>query len=303
MPDPLIGQLLLQVVLIALNAVFACAEIAVLSASEPRLEQLSKSGDKRARRLLRLTEQPSRFLSVIQVAITLSGFLGSAYAADNFSEYIVHWLVGLGVPVPVTVLDAASVFLVTLILSYITLIFGELVPKRLAMQQPEKISLAISGLVSAVSKVFAPLVWLLTRSTNGVLRLMRVDPDQDNDAVSEEEIRLMVDKGSETGAIDITERDFIENVFAFDDLTVEEFATHRTEVTFLWLEDSQEDWENTLRTTRHSRYPVCDQTSDQVVGVLSVRDYFFLTDRSRENVMQHAVQPPCFVPASPASSP
>ena len=198
----ILWQLLLQVLLIGLNAVFACAEIAVLSVSETKLERMAADGNRKAARLRKLTVQPARFLATIQVAITLSGFLGSAFAADNFSELLVQWLVGLGVGIPAKTLDTISVILITIILSYFTLVFGELVPKRLAMKKSEQLALGMSGLISAISKFFAPLVWLLTVSVNGVLRLLHVDPEGDEEEVSEEEIRMMVDAGSERGAID-----------------------------------------------------------------------------------------------------
>ena len=197
----ILWQLLLQVLLIGLNAVFACAEIAVLSVSETKLERMAADGNRKAARLRKLTVQPARFLATIQVAITLSGFLGSAFAADNFSELLVQWLVGLGVGIPAKTLDTISVILITIILSYFTLVFGELVPKRLAMKKSEQLALGMSGLISAISKFFAPLVWLLTVSVNGVLRLLHVDPEGDEEEVSEEEIRMMVDAGSERGPL------------------------------------------------------------------------------------------------------
>ena len=179
----IVGSILLQVVLIAVNAVFACAEIAVVSCNDAKLEKMAQEGNKRAAKLFHLTEQPSRFLATIQVVITLSGFLGSAFAAENFSDRIVSALVDAGMKIPEKTLDAIAVVLITLLLSYITLIFGELVPKRIAMQKAEQIALGISGLVSGASKVFAPLVWLLTASTNGILRLLGIDPDEDDDQV------------------------------------------------------------------------------------------------------------------------
>ena len=224
MDSDIVGSILLQVVLIAVNAVFACAEIAVVSCNDAKLEKMAQEGNKRAAKLFHLTEQPSRFLATIQVVITLSGFLGSAFAAENFSDRIVSALVDAGMKIPEKTLDAIAVVLITLLLSYITLIFGELVPKRIAMQKAEQIALGISGLVSGASKVFAPLVWLLTASTNGILRLLGIDPDEDDDQVTEEEIRMMVDAGSEKGAIDNEEKDMIQNVFEFDDLTIDEIC-------------------------------------------------------------------------------
>lgn len=298
MEDSILVLILLQVVLILLNAVFACAEIAVISVNDAKLAQMAAEGDKRAVRLARLTSQPARFLATIQVAITLSGFLGSAFAAENFSGRLVSWLVSLGVTIPAATLDAIAVVVITLILSYFTLIFGELVPKRVAMQRAEALALGISGLIFAIAKLFAPIVWFLTVSTNTVLRLLGIDPDAEEETVSEEEIRMMVDVGTQKGTIDHEEKQFIQNVFEFDDLTAGEIATHRTELTILWTEESMEEWSNTIHSIRHTRYPVCGASADDVVGILNAEDYFRLSDRSRGTVMERAVEPAYFVPES-----
>ena len=287
--------IILQIVLIALNAIFACAEIAVLSISEVKLERMAQQGDKRARRLFALTREPARFLATIQVAITLSGFLGSAFAADNFSEPLVDWVLSLGVKLPRATLDTVAVVLITLILSYFTLVFGELVPKRVAMKRPEAIGLGISGLVYGISRIFKPLVWLLSISTNAMLRLFGIDPNEADEQVSEEEIRMMVDAGSEKGAIDQQEREFIENIFEFDDLTAKDIATHRVEAVILYMEESMEDWAAIIHDSRHTLYPVCDGSPDDVVGILNAKDYFRLDSRSREEVMA-IVRPAFFVP-------
>ncbi len=287
--------LLLQVVLIGLNAIFASAEIAVLSISEVKLERLAEDGNKKAKRLWKLTREPAKFLATIQVAITLSGFLGSAFAADNFAEPLVDWVISLGVSLPRASLETVAVILITLILSYFTLIFGELVPKRLAMKRSESVAMGISGLVSGISVVFKPIVAFLSVSTNLVLRLCGIDPNEAEEEASEEEIRMMVDVGSEKGTIDHQEKEFIQNVFEFNDTTAAEIATHRTDVTILWLEDDDATWEQIIHDSRHTRYPICDETPDKVVGVLNAKDYFRLTDRSRMSVMENAVRPPYFV--------
>ena len=291
-------MLLLQVGLIALNAVFACAETAVISMNDVKLSKMAAEGDKRARRLAKLTSQPARFLATIQVAITLSGFLGSAFAAENFSDVLVNWLIGLGLGIPRATLDAIAVVAITLILSYFTLIFGELVPKRVAMRKAEQLALALSGLISGIAAIFKPIVWFLSASTNAMLRLMGIDPNQEDDEVSEEEIRMMVDAGSEKGTIDSQEKEFIQNVFEFDDLNAAEIATHRTDIDVLNLEDDMDAWAQTIHETRHTLYPVCQDGTDSIVGILNAKDYFRLEDRSRENVMQQAVRPPYFVPES-----
>ena len=289
MDNSVLFTLALQVVLIALNAVFACAEIAVISMNDNKLAKMAAEGDKRAVRLARLTSQPARFLATIQVAITLSGFLGSAFAAENFSGVLVDWLLGLGVPMSAEVLDSIAVVFITIVLSYFTLVFGELVPKQVAMRNAEKLALGMSGLISGISKIFAPLVGLLTLSTNGVLRLMRIDPN-----AQEEE----VDVGNEKGTIDNEEREFIQNVFEFDNLPVVEIITHRTDVTFLYLEDSLDVWHQTIVDTRFTYYPICDETPDQIVGVLNSKIYFRLPEKTKEIVMEQAVLDAYVVPES-----
>ncbi len=298
MEDSILFLILLQVILIGLNAIFACAEIAVISMNDSKLAKLVTEGDKRAVRLARLTSQPARFLATIQVAITLSGFLGSAFAADNFSDRLVALLVGLGISLPIKTLDTIAVVLITITLSYFTLIFGELVPKRVAMRKAEALALGMSALISAIAKFFAPIVWLLTASTNTILRLLGIDPNTDEDDVSEEEIRMMVDVGSEKGAIDHEEKQFIQNVFEFDDLIAGDIATHRTDISLLWLEESMEDWKRTIHSSRHTRYPVCSDSSDNIIGILNAKDYFRLEDKSRESLMAKAVKPAYFVPES-----
>ncbi len=290
--------ILLQVFLIALNAIFACAEIAVLSINDVKLQRLAADGDKRAVRLARLTNQPARFLATIQVAITLSGFLGSAFAAENFSDPIVDWIIGLGVTISPVTLNTIAVMVITLILSYITLVFGELVPKRMAMRNAEKLALGISGLISIISKAFAPIVWLLTVSTNGILRLLGIDPNAEDEEVSEEEILMMVDAGSEAGAIDPEEQQLIQNVFEFDDIPAIEFATHRTDLCVLWQEESLEEWDETIRSNRYSLYPICNEVIDQIVGVLSTKEYFRIENPTKEKVLEKAVKPAYFVPES-----
>lgn len=295
MDSSMIVLLFFQIVLIALNAVFASAEIAVLSLNETKLGRMAEQGNGRAKRLVRLTKEPARFLATIQVAITLSGFLGSAFAADNFSEPLVDWMIHMGVSIPRATLDAGAVIFITLVLSYFTLIFGELVPKRIAMKKPEQIAMGISGLVSGISIVFKPIVSFLSVSTNLVLRLCGIDPEEEEEQVSEEEIRMMVDVGSEKGTIEHQEKEFIQNVFEFNDIMVESIATHRTDVSMLWMEDDMEVWAETIHNSRHTFYPVCDGSPDNVIGVLNAKDYFRIDDKSRNKVMNQAVYPAYFV--------
>lgn len=289
-------QLLLQLVLIGLNAFFACAEIAVLSVNDARLAQLMEQGDKKAMRIARFKNDSASFLATIQVAITLSGFLGSAFAADNFSELITDALVKV-IPISPNVIDSVSVVLVTLILSYFTLVLGELVPKRLAMKRAESLALSMSGVISAISKILKPIVSFLSLSTNIVLRIFGIDPHAEEEPEYENDIKDLVDQGSRVGEIDSDEREIIHNLFEFDDISVGELATHRTDLSVLFLDDSVDDWHNTIVEGRHTYYPICGETTDDVVGVLSVKNYHALSDKSRESIMKNAVSEPCFVPA------
>ncbi len=293
--NKIIAQIILQIVLIFLNAVFACAEIAVLSMNDNKLEKLAESGDKRARRLSKLTCQPARFLATIQVAITLSGFLGSAFAADNFSDPIVSALKNAGVPIGIETLNTIAVVVITIILSFITLVFGELVPKRLAMRKAEMLALGLSGTVRFISIVFAPLVWLLTASTNMILRMLGIDPNAEDSEVSEEDIRMMAEVGTENGVLDEQENNIIQNVFEFDDISVGEIMTHRTEVIALRKEDSVEEWNKTIFDSNHMYYPVYDKNADQIIGVLDARKYFRLKSLSKETIFENAVNKPFFV--------
>ncbi len=293
----ILPQILLQIFLIALNAIFAAAEIAIISMNDAKLAALAAKGNKKAVRLARLTSTPAKFLATIQVAITLSGFLGSAFAADNFATLLVEGLLKLGVPEGAKgVLNSVSVIVITLILSYFTLVFGELVPKRFAMKKAESLALGISGLISFISKLFAPIVWFLTVSTNGILRLIGIDPNEHEESVSEEEIRMMVDAGSEKGTIDEEEKELIQNVFEFDDLSADDIATHRTDIDLLWMDDTVEKWEETIHESRHTFFPVCRDTVDNIVGVLNAKDYFRLKSKSIDNIMKNCVKPPFFVP-------
>jgi putative hemolysin len=296
--EPFLWPLLLQFLLILVNAVFACAEIALISLNENKLEKLSSSGNKKAKRLLSLTREPAKFLATIQVGITLAGFLGSAFAADNFSGRLTEALIALGVKIPPNTLAHISLITITLILSFLTLVLGELTPKRIAMKNADALAFAMSGLIIFISKAFAPLVWLLTKSTNGFLRLLGIDPKTENSGITEEEIRLMIDMGSAKGVIPKSEKEILHNVFEFDNKTAGEVMTHRRDAVLLHLGDSDAEWENTIINNRHSYYPVCNKSPDDITGILNTRDYLSLKDRSRETVLAKALRQAWFVPLS-----
>ena len=283
-------MLLFQFFLIFLNAVFACSEIAVISINGNKLKKFSEQGDKRASRLLSLTNQPAKFLATIQVGITLAGFLASAFAADNFSDKIVNWLVAIGITISPSKLDILAVIGITIILSYFTLIFGEIVPKRIAMQNPEKVGLSLSWLVYGVAKISTPLVWFLTISTNIVLKIIGINPEQENNKISEEEIRIMIDACNEEGEIDDIEKKLLNNVFEFDDKRVRDVMIHRLDVIFLNDFDSKRKWESIMIKTRHSIYPVYHKNKDNVIGILSIKDYFKYKKENKEIIIKKCVK-------------
>lgn len=295
MEIPLAWQLLLQLALIVVNAVFASAEIAIVSMNDIKLERLAAQGNKKAKRLVKLTNKPAGFLATIQVAITLSGFLGSAFAADNFSDIIVKWLIGLGVNIKESTLNTIAVVVITIILSYLTLVFGELVPKRIAMKKTEQMALGLSGLIYVSSKIFAPIVWFLTASTNLILKLLRIDPNANEEEVSEEEIRMLIDVGSQKGVIDASEKNMIVNVFEFDDKNCGEISTHRKDIVALDMDDSADEWEKIIKENTLSIYPVFQDSVDNIVALLDAKRYFRIEDKSKENIEKNAFANPVFV--------
>lgn len=273
-PVPLIAfQILIQIVLILINAFFAATEIAVISLSANKLRKLEEEGDKLAPKLLRMVEEPAGFLSTIQIGITLAGFLGSAFAADSFSEYIVHWIcVDLGVTaLPRSAVDTLSVILITLILSYFTLIFGELVPKRVAMQRPMEMARLSCRLVSTLSVIVRPVVHLLSLSTNGVLRLLGMRTDVEEEQVTEDEIRMMIDLGNENGTIDADEKELLHNVFEFSDQRVGDVMTRAADVVALPVNATAQQVLDVIRTSGLSRLPVYGSNENQILGVLNAK--------------------------------
>lgn len=291
----MLWQIILQIFLIALNAAFVCAETAIISINDNRLDKLASSGNKKAIKLKKLTDKPARFLTTIRVATTIAGFAGAAVAAYSFGDRLASLIEKADLGIPMSVLRPVSVVIITLVIAFLTLVFGELIPKKAAVKVSEKLALAMAGFIGAVKIVLAPFVFALNVSANGILRIFGIDPEKEDDAVTEEEILMMSDAGAEKGTIDEDENRIIKNVFAFDDLTAEQVCTHRTDVSVLWANDPIETWEETIHRTRHSVLPVCGESVDNVIGILNAKDYFRLDDKSRENIMANAVHEPYFV--------
>lgn len=290
-------QLLLQLILILLNAFFAATEIAVISLNEKKVRARAEDGDKKAVKMLKMIEEPTRFLSTIQIGITLAGFLGSAFAADNFAERLSAFAVSAyNIPTAYQeTVNTVSVIVITLILSFFTLVLGELVPKRVAMRHKEKLAEVVCGAISALAVVLKPIIWLLTVSTNTVLKLMGIDPNEKEEPVSEEDIVIMLDAGANEGTLDENNIEYIKNVFRLDNLTAADVMTHRKAVTFISSNATSEEILSTIREEGYSRIPVYSDTVDRVVGILHTKEYLLKCNEpgfALEQVMLEATYVP-----------
>lgn len=301
MSDPLLwGQLFLQILLIAINALFACTEIAVVSLNEKKIEKMSDEGNKKATKILEMLRSPDKFLSTIQVCITLAGFLGSAFAAENLAERFSNWLYyGVGFKtLGYTALETLSIVFITLVLSYFTIVFGELVPKRVAMKNPEKIAFALFPIMAFMSALFRPIVWLLSGSTNLILRLFRIDPNHIDEEVTEEEIMMMVESSEEDGNIESSEKEMIENIFEFNNTTAADVMVHRTEMTAISIDESFENIHNIIEETGFSRFPVYKDDIDTIVGILNTRRFLINLTSDSQKSLSDIIYSPNFVPES-----
>ena len=292
-------QIVLQIFLILLNAFFAATEIAVISLNATKLKARVEDGDKKAVKMLKMVEEPTGFLSTIQIGITLAGFLGSAFAADNFSDLLVNWLVNTChiTFLSPAALNSISVVVITLILSYFTLVLGELVPKRIAMRRSEKLASAFCGVITFLSKVLKPVIWFLTVSTNGVLRLFGIDPHEADEAVSQEDIVMMLDAGAEEGTIRPQEIEYIKNVFALDHLDASDVMTPRNSIELIADDAEEAEILNSIESSGYSRLPVYSETVDNIIGVLHTREYL-LKRNTPGFTLEQAVLPVSFVPES-----
>ncbi|MGB4004883.1 MAG: hemolysin family protein [Halanaerobiales bacterium] len=294
----MISELMLLVLLIALNAFFAASEIALISLNENKLRYMAEEGNKKASQLLKILGDPSKFLATIQIGITLAGFLASAFAADTFAEPLVELIKKTQIPVSETVLKNIAVIFITLVLSYFTLIFGELVPKRLAMKKTETISFFVVSPLIALSTVTSPFVKLLSVSTNFVVRLFGIDPAAEEEMVTEEEIRMLVDVGEEKGAIDENEREMINNIFEFDNKEVCDIMTHRTEIVGIPITASIKEIMDIVKEAKFTRYPVYEENIDDIIGILNIKDFIQLTEDRNDFCLKNIIRQPYFVPSS-----
>ena len=289
-------QILLQIILIAINAFFAATEIAVISLNTTKLKKLADDGDKYAPRLLKMAENPSGFLSTIQIGITLAGFLGSAFAADNLAEYITPAFVNLGLPAGLS--NTIAVIIITLIISFFTLIFGELVPKRVAQQKAYAVAKFSSGVITVTAKIMRPVVWLLSATTNLILHILRLKEDGDHDAVTEDDIKLMVDAGGESGSIEEDEQEWIQNVFEFNDINVSEIMTREPDVVSFQEDTPDNEILDTIKDSGLSRFPVYGEDINDILGILNARDFLINLNSGEHKKIKDLLRPAYMVPDS-----
>ena len=296
MPD-IIKQLLLQLILILINAFFAATEIALISINEKKVRALAEDGDKKAKKMIKIIEEPTKFLSTIQVGITLAGFLGSAFAADNFAQKLSAWIIStFEVPMKYFgTINTVSVVIITLVLSYFTLVLGELVPKRIAMKHKEKLANAVCGIISFLTAALKPIIWFLTVSTNGVLRLFGINPHEKEETVSEEDIVIMLDAGADEGTLKQDDIEYIKNVFKLERLNAADIMTPRSALVAVPHDISEEKLVEIIAKEGYSRIPVYEDNLDKIVGILHVREY--LLRRSMPDFkMEDVLLEPEFVP-------
>ena len=269
----MLSQLIVLVILILLNAYFAASEIAFISLNDAKIEKQAKEGNKKAKQIEKMLKEPSKFLATIQIGITLAGFLSSAFASDTFADMLAPALYNLAPFISLGLWKSISIIVITIILSFFTLVFGELVPKRLAMKHYEKIAFATIGVIRGISIVTSPFVKLLTNVTNGISKIFGVGENEE-ETVTEEEIKMMVDQGEEKGTIKEEEKELINNVFEFNDITVSEIMTHRKDIFAVDINISNEELlrELSREEYRYSRIPVYDETIDEIKGILYVKD-------------------------------
>ena len=294
----LVFQILLLLVLILINAFFAMSEMAVVSLNDAKIEKMAEDGHKKAKLILKLTKNPTRFLSTIQIGVTLAGFLTSASAATAFAEMLTNAITA-SFDVPESIISPIAVVLITLVMSYFSLVLGELAPKRIGMQVPEKVAFAVAKPLLIISKITAPFVKLLSLSTNGVVRLLGFDPNANEEVVTEEEIRMMVDVGGEKGVIEDTQKEMINNIFEFDDMDAGDIMTHRTDVVAADINDiTLEEFMNLAIEHGRSRIPLYDEDIDNIVGIVYVKDLlkFVGKEVKAKGTLKNIMREPYFIP-------
>ncbi len=289
-------QLFIQAILIACNAFFASMEIAVISLNTTKLRKLADDGDASASKLLKFAENPAGFLSTIQVGISLSGFLGAAFAADSLSEPLTKWFLSIGINLNYNLLNSLSVILITFILTFITIVFGELIPKRIAQQKSYEVAKACCGVISVMAILFKPIIVLISGTTNLFLKMLRLKTEAEDESVSEDDIRMMVDVGGQSGSIEEDEKEMIQNIFEFNDIAISEIMTRVSDVNAINIEDSKEDILKLIKETGNSRFPVYSEDINNIIGVLNSREFLINLNDNSDKSIKDMLRKPYFVP-------
>lgn len=287
------GELLIILLLTIANGVFAMAEAALISSRKARLQQRANSGDKRAAAALKLAENPSNFLATVQIGITLIGVLAGAFGGATIAESLAASFKENPTLAPYA--EVLGFTLVVLITTYLSLIIGELVPKNLALNNPERVISAVAGPMSLISRLVAPLVHFLDGSTRLSLRLLGVRPSNEPN-VTEEEIKVMIDQGAKTGHFEAAEADLVEGVFKLADVRITAIMTPRTEVTWLDIQDKPEQIYQKVKESGRSRFPVVEGSLDNVLGIVRAKDLLSQTLSGTPLDLRACLQPPLFVP-------
>ncbi|MBC2581053.1 hemolysin family protein [Clostridium sp. DJ247] len=290
----LVPELLLILVLTLVNAFFSASEMSIISLNKSRITYLAEEGNEKASIILKLLEEPSRFLAIIQVGITLAGFFASASAATTVSNRFSIFLQGFNVPYS----DKISVVVVTVLLAYFTLVFGELYPKRVALQKSEEIAMFAAKPILVVSKIIMPFVKLLSGSTNSLIKLSGMSLEDLEEKVSKEEIRSLIEVGQEKGVINETEKDMINGIFEFDDTIAREVMTARTDVFAIDGSKHNDIILDEILKEKYSRIPVYEEDTDNIIGILYIKDLFSKIAKSSIDKIdiKQLLRPPYFVP-------
>ncbi|MBR5201826.1 MAG: HlyC/CorC family transporter [Clostridia bacterium] len=300
--DP--GSIIIKIVtlfaLIFVNAFFSMSEMAIVTLNDNKIDKMANEGNKKAKQIQKLTENTSSFLSTIQIGVTLAGFLTSATAAQSFAEMLSNAISKTAIVnvIPVGIISGLSTVIITLIMSYFSLVLGELVPKKIAMNKPEKMAFMVAPILVFVAKVTNPIVKFLALSTNGVLRLIGIDPHADEEVVTEEEIRMMVDVGGEKGVIEDVQIEMINNIFEFDDIDVADIMTHRTDMICVDEDEPLSEAVKLSIENGFSRIPVFKEDPDNIIGIVYIKDFlkYVGTNLPKTKTVKDMMRPAYYVP-------
>jgi putative hemolysin len=292
-------EILIIFLLILLNGIFALSEITVVSSKKPRLQQRANEGDIRAKNALDLASNPSSFLSTVQVGITLIGILAGAVGGATLGDQLAPVIAQIPFLEPYA--PSLALFIVVLLITYFSIVLGEIVPKRIGLQNPERLAAALSGPMLYISRIFKPLVWFLTKSSDGVMRLLGQKPSIEQ-PVTEEEILVQIDQGTQAGVIEETEQDMVEGVFRMHEQRVFSLMTPRSEIFWLDVNDSPDEIQKTIEESMYSRFPVCEDSLDNVLGIIKARDLLLESLHGEPLALKHNLQPVKYIPETAYAS-